>query len=138
MVRPNLERATAKVESLMQDTCKITRDVEGVYDGELDEDTGLIVQPGSDNATVYEGPCFVAPTGIGSEAGAEGQEVRLPGYRTLTCWIPKDAPQVLSNDCVEFLTSLRDPLLPGRKMTVVGVRYMTFAIGRRLDLTDVR
>jgi hypothetical protein len=134
----DLSRARAKIESLMEDMCVITRDPPGTSDDVVDEDTGLTSSTGAASQTIYSGKCFFAPTGIGSIANAEGQPERNPGYRTLTAFIPLDAPEILENDTFTVTASQRDPLAVGRDMTVVGIRFNTFAIGRQLDVTDVR
>lgn len=137
-VRPNLARATSKIESLMQDTCQIVRDAEGVGDDVWDEETGQFIAPTNDTITVYSGPCFVRPTGIGSTESAEMTATSNPGYRTLAGYIPKNITGVAENDWMVITSSLRDPLLVGRRLRVIGIRHMTFAVARILDLEDVR
>ena len=134
----DLSRARAKIESLMEDTCVITRFDDSTNDDVIDEDTGLITQHADTPQTIYTGKCFFAPTGIGSVANAEGQPEQNPGYRTLTAYIPLDAPEVLENDLFTITLSQRDSQVVGRKMVVVGIRHTTFAIGRQLELNDVR
>lgn len=110
----NLGTARRLVQKHLEDSCRITRDRQGVYDDVLDMATGRLLTRPLDPEVVYDGPCLVAPTGIGQTV--EGARVmERKGYRVR---LPHDAPPILRGDTVTITTS-RDPDLEGRPLIAV-------------------
>lgn len=131
---PNLEPARKKIESFMTDECVILRDVEEVYDDIIDEDTGLLVDPDTNENVVYSGGALIIPAGIGQNEGAQGQPVELMGLRTYRGFVPREVLNIEVHDVLVVLASDRDEDLVNRKFTVRGIKASTFAIARQLDL----
>lgn len=131
---PDLTRAQSRVESLMVDVCKITRDPQQEFDDVLDVDTGELGQPDSDQLFVYRGVCIVKPnkgyrqTDVGGETTAER-------YHDLL--VPLSAPEVRIGDLVEITVSQRDPQLLGDKFVVTDTIATSFAIVRRIEMERV-
>lgn len=109
----NLEAARRVVAKHSTDSCRITRDRQGVYDDVLDMATGKLLARPLTPAVVYDGPCLVTPTGIGQTVeGARVMERR--GYRVR---LPHDAPPILRGDTVTVRAA--DPELDARQLSVV-------------------
>lgn len=108
----NLGAARRVVEKHLTDSCRITRDRQGVYDDVLDMATGRLLTRPVDPEVVYAGACLVTPTGIGQTVeGARVMERR--GYRVR---LAHDAPPILRGDTVTVTAA--DPELNGRQLVV--------------------
>lgn len=131
---PDLARAQARVESLMIDSCKITRDAQQELDDVLDVDTGQLEAPDDDSLFVYYGACIVKPnkgyrqTDVGGETTAER-------YHDLL--IPLGAPEVKIGDRVEIAVASRDPQLVGSRFVVTDSIAASFAVVRRIEMERV-
>lgn len=139
------ERAT--VEARMLDTCRLTRDAEGVADDVLDPVTLELVPPSPDSTTIY-GP---SPDGI--DVGGMGgmcsispyvrDENRTEGQRedTRQLWrgrLPITAGPPLYGDRLELLGvhDDGDASLVGRSFIVVRIGAHTLGVSRTLVLQD--
>lgn len=112
-MRPKLGTARRLLEKHLTDECRIERDRAGVYDDVLEMATGQLMKRPLDPEVVYEGPCLVAPTGVGQTV--EGaQVVERRGYRVR---LPYDSPHFLGGDRLTITTS-EDPELTGRQLTI--------------------
>lgn len=127
------ERAT--VEARMLDTCRLTRDTEGVADDVLDATTLELVPPVPDSTTIYEGACSIAPY-VRDENRTEGQR-----EDTRQLWrgrLPITAGPPLYGDRLEVLSvhDDGDSSLVGRRFTVVRIGAHTLGVSRTLVLQD--
>lgn len=135
MPGPDLRGATATVESLMDDTCAITRNPGGATDATLDPDTGAYVDP-TPFVQVYDGSCKVAPIRQSwNRTASEGGVTYSSGTYVLTLPVtvlrdhPEWEPEV--NDEVVMTWSMRDSSLVGRRFRISGVERKTFVVSRR-------
>lgn len=114
MAGPDLTAATARVLSLMDDTCTVASDPPGVRDDIFDEVTGLLTPPVND-ATTATWPCLITRQ---TEAGdqtppATATTAKLTGnvYRLL---LPLQA-RIAGGELVTVTVSARDPQLIGAR-----------------------
>jgi hypothetical protein len=127
------ERAT--VEARMLDTCRLTRDAQGVGDDTLNATTLELVPPVP--TTIYEGPFSIAAySGVGDENRTEGQR-----EDTRQLWrgsLPITAGPPLYGDTLEVLSihADGDTSLVGRRFTVVRIGAHTIGVRRTLVLQD--
>jgi hypothetical protein len=132
----DLTFAKGIVESLMTDTCRITRDHRGTHDSTLNTANGRLVTPAGQPTTVYEGPCKFRPEYIPG-AHDEGGAMMIVYRYEVAIPLPDNVngePQ--TGDLVECVTSLRDTRLPGLLFVVdKGIEYKTFAIQRKMHCT---
>lgn len=131
---PDLSPAKAAVERLMDDTCTITRNPDGLADAELDQDTMELVDPAG-LTTVY-GPnkkCSVsAPGGIGIGDATREQGGEQFVLRVYQVTIPLESAEVLKGDKVRIVSSRRDRLLVGQEFTVRDIVYGSMSVSRKL------
>ena len=116
-------------ESLMLDTCRITR--AGSGRGEWNGTGYDEVTP----TTVYEGRCKVqsfAPY----EQTPESAEQRLTVQRYFL-HVPVDGTQYQSGDRAEMLTSAHNPALPGTVLTIAGAHDKSLQTSVRLLVDEV-
>ena len=146
---PNLNRARAKIENLMDDACVATLDTEGERDDVLDLDTGQVGKPASDDHVRYDasstgeggrsladqdgtgGKCKIKPASQSSVASllAEGgQQITTEIYVVA---VPLDAPSLPNGTDVHCVSSRRDPLLPGQHFKVRRPEFGTFVTQRK-------
>lgn len=117
-------RGQKRAESLMADTCTISRiTIERV---------GGIDQPVS--TPIYTGKCKVQLQTI---AASNAQEVggAVITQTTRRVDLPMSAPEVEVNDLVDITTSL-DPQLVGKTFRVTSRFGKTFATARRLEVKE--
>jgi hypothetical protein len=138
----SLTRAQARVAAVFLDTCRVDRDLPGVDDDELDEETGLLVPPADDDSTIYTGACAVlvdtdrVAQAAGSDMGQQPYPDRDPHYSAL---LPVTAPHLLAGDELTILTSQRDAQLVGRRFRVIkDGPVTTFAVVRKVPLDVAR
>lgn len=120
MAGPDLTFAQQKVAGLMDDTCRISRDVERAGDDVLDPVTGRLVPPSPDTTIIYEGPCTV----------------RTSDTDEYTVSIPADSPIIRIHDRINVLTSRRDPDLVGRRMVVTSLTRTSWLVSRKMTAQD--
>lgn len=132
----NLDNARTRLPGkIMQDTCKITRrpaDTGRYKKGELNKLTGKLTK--ASPITVYEGACFISPSGLVSRSRMEdvgGLETSQLGYDTA---LPYSAPEILPGDEVEVLTSKYDPLMVGEKFIAKSMDLSTATVMRRFRM----
>lgn len=130
-----LGRFRARAESLMTDTCRITRPGEG--EPVLNTGTGQYDDPAP--ITVYEGPCRIPPRGTTSTATADaaGQSFAVGEY-------PFEIPvehagytageEVRPGQTVTYLTAKYDPALVGRVFGIVDPVLQSQATKRRFKI----
>lgn len=133
IVAKTVEDARVLAESLMVDTCIITRP--GVGEPVFDPATGTYTDPA--RVTVFTGPCRLQVTSIianstNSAAGerenmVQGSEFQLPVGGT---------DDVTINDVIEITSAAFDPALVGRKFTVIARHQKTHATSRRLRVEE--
>ena len=83
-------------------------------------------------ATVYNGPCFIAPGGQ-----AQGRPAEAPSVlSTRVLGLPSTAPVPVAGDIVEITSvgPVGDPALVGRQFAVSGVDDTSFLVYRRVHL----
>lgn len=129
MTGPDLSTAKAAVEALMDDTCRITRDL--ASDDSLPDYVTLRSSKGSGPIPFYDGRCKIKDLTNGkSSTRFEGKKEYAVALYELD--IPLDsAPALHRGDVVTMLTSRRDPGLVGRVFRVTEPVYKTFAIQRK-------
>jgi hypothetical protein len=125
----------ALIESLMVDTCIITR--AGTGKGAFNEATGQYATPA--RQTIYTGKCRFQSAGIANAASTvvdagdraadvQGGELQLPVV---------GSADVAVNDVVELTSAPADPDRVGRKYNVSTRMEKTDATARRLRLLEV-
>lgn len=126
-----LPRLRAQAESMMRDTCRITRGTTV----DTDPDTGAVTE--SPNV-VYEGRCKVQ-TWEGYESTQEAgtasltsqrYQVHIPVAKTADDYKPK------RGDDVEILAAELDPHLAGETFNVAALLHKTLATAYRLGVTE--
>ena len=135
MVGPDLTRARARVEALMDDLCTITTDPAGVTDDDLDETTGQLI-PVAVPTTVYDGICLITPhtdgDGTPEPDRTTGQVSDRARYRLL---LPVAAPPVAEGQLLQVRQSRRDPQLPTARFRVDAAgQVLTYAVARVVGL----
>ena len=130
MIRGVLAMGRRQAESMMLDTCRITADGETTWD----EDTlSNMVGP---RVTVYEGKCrLLSPYRAPTTASTPGQ-VQAVQLSRLSLPVA-DSLGVLEGMEVEYLTSVSDPDLPGKKFRIAGGAAQSDATARRLPVESV-
>lgn len=119
----------ADAESLMQDSCTITRAGSGT--STFDPATGTYTDPAS--TTVYTGKCRVKPRNLVDRTVQAGeQQVSLWSFEVS---VPVSATDVDLDDVVTVTGSI-DPSLVGRTLRVRSVARGTFLTARRLDCEE--
>lgn len=124
-------------ESLMVQTCTITRDTLGADDDILDETTGILT-PVADQDPVYFGPCYVLFVNTLRQAGAEvegGRQVAPSRYRVDIPLAAAPVPQL--GDIVTIVSTDSDAALVGKQFKVETVSAGTLAVRRQLLCVDV-
>jgi hypothetical protein len=124
-----LPEMRAEAESLMVDSCTITR---GGSATTIDEDTGVV---GSGSATtVYFGKCRLQTRNVQPNTTAAGEtEYSLLAY---VLQVPMSVVGVAIGDVVTVTGTLDDDL-DARRFTVTGVVHKTHLTARRLALEEV-
>lgn len=124
----DLALARSNAEGRFNATCTIRRDPQGRQDDVLDLNTGLLVTPADDRATVYSGRCFARsePALAGTEEGGTRAErprlvVRVPA-----------TTEVRENDVVTLDDVPEDLSLVGKEWRVDVVGRSSMAVTRRL------
>lgn len=122
-----LARGRALAESLMVDSCRITRPGDG--DPVFNNATGQYDDPPP--ITVYEGKCRLQVRESNpSSADVAGASWTL---QDLDLQLPVVGSEAVAEDqTVEYLTSAHDPALPGKRFRVSGLFVKTHATSRRL------
>lgn len=127
---PALARGRVAAESLMVDTCTITR----VTGETTNEDTGVVTPTTS---TVYTGKCRVQQSQLGADSTPSDPgeaEVRLVAFEVQ---LPMTVTGVRVSDRVTVTASVHDEDLVDRVFTVLGVAHKTHATARRLQCQEV-
>jgi hypothetical protein len=127
-----LGRGRAMSESLMPDTCKVTR---GGGPAVLNEETGKSERP--DPVVVYEGP--FRSRGVNTAAGEIDAAAQLLVETDASVSFPvsADTAQITKNDTVEWTSSEFDPGLVGRTVRITGPFAKTsHAVARRFRVEE--
>ena len=122
----------AVAESLMTDTCRVTR--QAAAGGSLDPVTGLPVSPAP--TVVFEGRCRLrtpAVSSFGSARVAAGDQAVLVNP---ILSVPASAPPIRMDDRVEVLTS-GTPALVGLVLAVSGLVPSSHMTAQRVQVTAV-
>jgi hypothetical protein len=124
------------IESLMQESCVITRVDSAVERGGMDPET--MQYPAAPLLTIYEGKCRIqirsaVASALDSSAGdrestVQERELQLPIDGT---------DEIAINDIVEITSAALDPSLAGRAFTVVARHEKSHATARRLRIREV-
>lgn len=120
----NLAPAQRAVEALMTDTVRLRRNPGGNDDDVLNPNPGNLTLDAGAVEPYYDGPATIRVSQA-AENGVAGSMASVP-----LAVIPDE------DDVIEVVTS-RDPTLPGRWFRVDQVRGGTFAISRRLVISEV-
>lgn len=124
-------------ESLMVQTCTITRDTDGADDDTLDQSTGLLT-PVADQAPVYTGVCSVSFVATLRQAGVQEEAGRQLAPSRFRIDIPLEAsPLPQLGDIVTIVTSGSDQGLVGKRFKVETVSAATLAVRRQMLCVDV-
>lgn len=136
-----LAQGRALAESLMIDSCRITREAKVGDPGYVAPvmDTNTMQYPTQGRVTMYEGPCRVQ---VASTAVGIGFTEYQAGEREITAVQPEIQVPVVGTENVtvdhvaEILTAAHDAALVGRKFTVVARHEKTHANYRRLRVWE--
>jgi hypothetical protein len=127
---PALARGRAAAESLMVDTCTITRTT-----GEsTNEDTGVVTPTTS---TVYTGRCRVQQSQLGADSTPSDPGevyVRLVAFEVQ---LPMSVEGLRVQDVITITASALDPDLVNRSFNVLGLAHKTHATARRIQVQEI-
>lgn len=130
MIGGVLRAGRRRAESMMRDTCRITRAGEKVWN----EATMTYTQ--GDPVAVYEGKCrLLNPYRAPTTATTPGQAQTVQLAR-LSLPVETSAG-IKEGDQVEYLTSESDPDLPGTEFKVIGGAHQSDATARRVPVEEV-
>lgn len=121
-----VERGRILAESLMQDTCTITRK------------TGEVVSGGVITPTyvqIYTGNCRIQARRVESQGSNVGEAYRL--IERLELQLPVTVTGLAEGDVVTVTASALDPDLLGRVFAIRGVTAKTHLTYRRAELIEV-
>jgi hypothetical protein len=125
-----LARGRALAESLMVDTCTITR----VTGETTDTDTGVVTPT---TAEIYAGRCRVQQSQLGADStpASPGEvSVRLVAFEIQ---LPMSVEGLRVHDVITIDTSSLDPDLVDRRFVVLGLAHKTHATARRVQVQEV-
>lgn len=124
----------ALAESLMTDTCTITR--AGVGKGTWNDTTGQYDTPA--RVTAYTGKCRVQIKAVIASSSASTAGERQVIAQEFELQLPVDGTDTVAiNDVAEMLTCALDSALVGRKFTVAARHEKSQATARRLRVIEV-
>lgn len=125
----------AAAESLMVDTCIITRDGEG--EPVFNSETGQYERPG--RTTVYEGKCRLQDNRVQVGSPDQSSQAGLAiSVQNTELQLPVDGTgHIVPGDVAEILSCRFDLSLIGRKLTVEGPHGKSHATTRRLRVKEV-
>lgn len=136
-VASGLARGRRAAESLMLDSCTITR--AGAGKGEWNEETGQYDDP--PRIPVYTGKCQFQTSGVLSSNSASDAGERAGTNQSVLIKLPFSeltAGMVAPGDVVEVTACPANPDLIGRKPTIGGKEMLkSFATSRRFILNEV-
>lgn len=118
----------ARADSIMSDTCTITRKTTTF----TDPDTGVRTQT---TTTLYTGKCRVKQNSASASASEPGEALSL--LLTLTVQVPMSVTGVEPDDIVTVTASQMDPDLVGRKFAVKDLAHSSHTTARRLGVQEV-
>lgn len=130
---------TKLIESQMVDRVRFTREVGGVYERVLNEETGKL-EKANDDTTVFDGYCIIATilTDDTEMKMAEmpkdinGYKVLLPRTASSEKTVSGDPNAICPGDLLTVTASANNPGLVGKVMTVGTVEDATHPLYRRL------
>lgn len=129
-----LTRGRALAESIMTDTCTITR--AGTGKGPFNEATGKRDAP--DRVTVYTGKCRIQVKSAIAASSAVEAGGRVAGVQEFEWQGPiADTEDITTNDLIHMDTAAHDTALTGREFTVIARHEKTHATARRLRVAEV-
>ena len=129
-----LPQFRAVAESLMIDTCTITRT--GVSEPVFDPETGQYTDPA--RLTVYTGKCRIQVTSIIANSTSSNAGERAYAVQGSELQLPVDGTGDVSiNDVAEITAAEFDDELVGRKFTVAARHEKSQATSRRLRVEEV-
>jgi len=126
---PDLTAAREAVRALMDDECRLLRDMssDGPMEAVLDTHTLSLVQPaGAGEFLVYQGRCKVQPAGTAFTTAVEREARKAQREVTYNIGIPFDAPQPREGDSVVVVSARSNDALIGRRFRVGKVLLSTF------------
>lgn len=127
---PALLRGRAAAESLMVDTCTVTR-----LAGEVtNEDTGVVTPTTS---TVYTGRCRVQQSQLGADSTPADPGEAYVRVVAFEVQLPMSVVGVRVQDVITITASPLDPDLVGRAFNVLGLAHKTHATARRIQVQEV-
>ena len=130
-----LSEGRALAESLMTDTCTITREDPEAPEPEPDPDT-LVIPPKA-RITVYSGKCRVQIKSIIATSTESDAGERQSTTQEFELQLPVDGTaDVSKNDVAEVITASNDDSLVGRMFTVTARHEKTHATARRLRVIE--
>ena len=122
------------IESFMIDKCRITRNVSGVFNATLDEETGELVDEVED-IVVYEGKCTIARILTRDKEFYEGEMPEFAnGYKLL---IPASVVGGQLGDTLVFTSTSHDPRILDLKFRITDIEVFTHTAYRRLSVTAI-
>lgn len=131
-----LTEGRALIESLMTDTCTVTRVDPDAEQGEMDPDT--MQYPDAEPLTVYAGKCRVQiKSVIASSSDADAGD-RRGVVQEFELQLPIDGTDDIAvNDVVRMDSAAHDASLVGREFTVAARHEKSQATARRLRVQEV-
>lgn len=134
MATLDLTTARAAAETIMVDTCTITRDAQGTDDDTLNQATGALTPPVPDIITVYAGRCLVRPAENVPRSVAEGGVAITASLYEAS--LPYSAPVVSPGDLLAVTACVWDPALVGRAFRVRQALVTGVNIRRKVLMED--
>lgn len=127
---PALARGRAAAESLMVDTCTITRTT-----GETtNEDTGVVTPT---TATVYTGRCRIQQSQLGADSTPSDPGEAYVRLVAFELQVPMSVVGLRVQDVITITASALDPDLVGRAFNVLGLAHKTHATARRVQVQEI-
>lgn len=124
----------ALIESLMTDTCTITR--AGTGERVFDEDTMQYTDPA--RVTVYSGKCRVQVKSVIASSSDASAGDRVATVQEFELQLPVAGTEGIAvHDVAEVTAAAHDASLVGRKFTVVARHEKSQATARRLRVAEV-
>lgn len=130
---PELRR---QAESLMHDSCTITRLDPDAEPGEMNPETGQYPEPA--RITVYEGKCRIQAKSVVASGTDSSAGERTGTTQELELQIPVVGTEnVAVDDVVEVTVAVMDTSLQGRTYTITAPHEKSQATARRLRIERV-
>lgn len=125
----------AEAESMMTDTCIVTRAGDPSGSPDLDPVTGMY--PPTATQVVYQGKCSMRVPGSVSAGKTRPSAGDSAALLLTILGIPVSAPTLAVNDDVRLVASQHNPALVGLKYGVTGLLPSTFVTKQKVSVVAV-